>query len=189
MKFLSRYIELNGGGLMLMRRFCGIWFKYQPFDNKLNKVENEMNSLAEKFEAKCTEHRELMKQANQIRKEIEASRESEKAHGTPFIASLPLFPFKHRATAKPHDKWRKYARVVEGRTATVAETIVGSGHGINAVSLSGGVDLYDPRGHHDTDTDTLEVVGGRAMPITPRRQNNNQKNQNNQKNNQQNGNN
>ena len=183
MKFLARYREQNGGGLMLLRRFCGIWFKYKPFENDLNAVEAEMNNLVECFEAKFDQHRELMKKANQIRKEIESARESEKSYGTPFIASLPLFPFRRRATSKPPEHWRKFARVVEGRKGTLAEQALGT-MDMNVVSMSGSVQSYDPREGKSADIVETEIIGSRAVPVVPRR-NNQQKNRNNGGNNQQ----
>jgi hypothetical protein len=196
MKFLSRYKLLNGGALMLCRRFFGVWFDYQPHRNRIHEVETKMNAKVAELRKLHEQRRDLLAEENRIKNDILNSRECQAGYGVAFGKKLPLFPWRHKATPKPPEDWQPHSRIFDGKGASsVAESITRSANH-TVVSVNGNP-LTEDSGSMSSDDGvnvpiTGEFIGSHDWDLNPRRNNRkggNNKQQNNQQNNNQDNNN
>lgn len=187
MNYHARYVRENGDELVLYRKCFGWlprWFftRYQPFNNKKRKIENEMDDLVIKLRKKYAALCELEEEETQINNEINKHPGEVKGIGPTKVVKLPMFPRKHKDMPEPKRLWEAFRSILEGGVADIASALAGSLAGAKFVAVN---NRPVGKAKRPDGEDDGEAIGSTNHPIRPESRNQQKKQQHNQNNRQQ----
>lgn len=184
MKWQVRYILMNGGELMLLRKYTLFgWRPYRPHSNLLNEKYEKLNKLYKEMEKVNGEIKELKSVEFRERKRIEGAREHPKGYGPvlPEKMKLPYWPIRVKATVMTDFSFEKLLGLFKGKGVSTAAGIAG----LSGVTIKE-VDGRSIEGEFEETTDEpVEICGERTYDIKPESRNQ-QRKKGQQQNNQQN---
>ena len=111
---LYKYKLLNGGGVMLMKRWFGfLWRDHENFDNHIRKQEAKLQELYDWFVTADLERQRLVREKKDIITGIDSPNGKMKGMGEPF-AGRAFTGLKKPDVAKPGDDWRLFVKALKG---------------------------------------------------------------------------
>ena len=169
LSYTTRYIEKNGG-LMLQRKFLGIWWDYQLHANKIISVQEELNNIAHKAESEVAKLNALREEEYRIWREIKASKSGMTQEAK---AKMKMRPLRHKAKTLADQSWTELVKLF-GAGGTIANVISGiPGARVTEVN-------HYSVGEQISESADDEFVGSKEFPVRPQqKQQQKQKGQNN----------
>lgn len=160
LSYTTRYI-LKNGGLMMQRKFLGIWWDYQLFSNKEMAVQEKLNKLLHDAEAEVNKLNALQEERYRLLQEIKGS----KTDMTQEVkVKMKMRPLRHKAKTLVDNSWTELVKLLSGGRS-MAEQVSGI-PGARLTEVNG----YSVGQRVSEDLDD-EFVGAKDFPIRPESRN------------------
>lgn len=179
LKFKVRYY-VKDGGLMMQRKFLGLWWDYERFNNRKVAIKERLNKMLHDAEKEIQTLNNLTEEEYRILEDIKKARGEKPGFSQETVLKMKVRPLRHKLRTLADESWAVFSKIF-GRGTDMATTISGipgarcthvNGHDVGEGFISG----------HSSD----EFVGAKDFPVKPESRNQQKKGGNNNQQNQQN---